>query len=172
MMFCLLMNNKKNPTASLDENNIEFEIQTDRNFYVDLMHSYKALKLKLVKGCGCETYTLKEVKKEHIVEESTTADATDQSMIGETFESKFIVTYINNINTSVFPILRYRSTNKKIQFQGTLCAQVVQSKRFERSKISIQRISVFRILRLRRESWWCPKNPDAWYFLHKKNEKT
>ena len=40
------------PTTSLDENCIEFEIQTDRNYYVDLRQTCLALKLKLVKGCG------------------------------------------------------------------------------------------------------------------------
>ena len=36
------------PTTSLDENCIEFEFQTDRNYYVDLRQTYLALKLKLV----------------------------------------------------------------------------------------------------------------------------
>ena len=43
------------PTTSLDENCIEFEFQTDRNFYVDLRQTYLALKLKLVRGCGYKT---------------------------------------------------------------------------------------------------------------------
>ena len=33
------------PTTSLDENCIEFEFQTDRNFIVDLRPTYLALKL-------------------------------------------------------------------------------------------------------------------------------
>ena len=37
------------PTTSLDENCIEFEFQTDRNYYVDLRQSFLALKLKFVK---------------------------------------------------------------------------------------------------------------------------
>ena len=53
------------PTTSLDENCIEFEFQTDRNYYVDLRQTYLALKLKLVRGRGYETYNTKEVKKEH-----------------------------------------------------------------------------------------------------------
>ena len=51
------------PTTSLDENSIEFEFQTDRNYYVDLTQKYLALKLKLVRGRGYETYNTKEVKK-------------------------------------------------------------------------------------------------------------
>ena len=43
------------PTTSLDENSIEFEFQTDRNYYVDLRQSYLALKVKLVKGRGYDT---------------------------------------------------------------------------------------------------------------------
>ena len=54
-----------NPTTSFIENCIEFEFQTDRNYYVDLRQTYLVLKLKLVRGCGYETYNTKEVKKEH-----------------------------------------------------------------------------------------------------------
>ena len=51
------------PTTSLDENCIEFEFKTDRNFYVDLRQSFLALKLKFVKGRGYDTYESKEKKK-------------------------------------------------------------------------------------------------------------
>ena len=51
------------PTNSLDENCIEFEFQTGRNYYVDLRQTYLALKLKLVRGRDCESYKTKEVKK-------------------------------------------------------------------------------------------------------------
>ena len=40
------------PFTSLNENCIEFEFQTDRNYYVDLRQKYLALKVKLVKGRG------------------------------------------------------------------------------------------------------------------------
>ena len=50
-------------TTSLDENCIEFEFQTDRNYYVDLRQTFLALKLKLVRGRGYETYNTKEVKE-------------------------------------------------------------------------------------------------------------
>ena len=53
------------PTTSLDENCIEFEFQTDRNYYVDLRQPCLALKLKFVKGRGYDTYESKEKKKEH-----------------------------------------------------------------------------------------------------------
>ena len=42
------------PSTSLDETRIEFELQTDRNYHVDLRQTYLALKLKLVKGRGYE----------------------------------------------------------------------------------------------------------------------
>ena len=51
------------PSTSLNENCMEFEFQTDRNYCVDLRQTYLALKLKLVKGRGYETYNTKEVKK-------------------------------------------------------------------------------------------------------------
>ena len=44
------------PTISLDENCIEFEFQADRNYYVDLRQTYRALKLKFVKGLGYKIF--------------------------------------------------------------------------------------------------------------------
>ena len=53
------------PTMSLDKKSIEFEFQTDRNYYVDLRQYYLALKVKLVKGRGYDTHKSKEAQKEH-----------------------------------------------------------------------------------------------------------
>ena len=47
----------------LDKICIEFEIQTDQNYYADLRQTYLALKLKLLNGRGYDTYISKEVKK-------------------------------------------------------------------------------------------------------------
>ena len=44
------------PTTSHDENSTEFECQIDRNVCVDLRQTYLALKNKLVKGRGFDTY--------------------------------------------------------------------------------------------------------------------
>ena len=53
------------PTTSFDEKFIEFEFQRDWNYYVELRQTYLALKLKTFKGRGYETYSSKEVKKDH-----------------------------------------------------------------------------------------------------------
>ena len=53
------------PTTSFDENSIEFEFQTDLNVEVDLRQTYLALKVKLVKGRGSDTYKTTEKEKEH-----------------------------------------------------------------------------------------------------------
>ena len=85
------------PTTSLDENCIEFELQTGRNYYVDLRQTYLALKLKLVRGHGYETYNTNEVKKEH--KEPTKAEEE------ETAEEDAPVpldTHVNNILHSIF----------------------------------------------------------------------
>ena len=50
-------------TTSLDENCIESEFQTDRNYYRDLRQTYLALKQKLVRRRGYETYISKKSKK-------------------------------------------------------------------------------------------------------------
>ena len=51
------------PTTSVDENCIEFEFQTDRNYYVDLRQTYLALKLKFVRDRCYENHNTKGVKK-------------------------------------------------------------------------------------------------------------
>ena len=97
------------PTTSLDENCIEFEFQTDRNYYVDLRQMYLALKLKLVKGRGYETYNTKEVKKEHKeeakAEEEETAEEDDQVPV---------VTHVNNVLHSIFPNVKVYINNQQI----------------------------------------------------------
>ena len=50
------------PTTSLDGNCTEFELQTDRNYYVDLRQLFLALKVKFVKRHGSETYEKKGKK--------------------------------------------------------------------------------------------------------------
>ena len=79
------------PTTSLDENCIEFEFQTDRNYYVDLRQTYLAVKLKLIKGCSYKTYNTKEVRKEHKEEAKTEEEETADE------EPVPLVTHANNI---------------------------------------------------------------------------
>ena len=95
------------PTTSLDENCKEFEFRTDGNYYVDLRQTYLALKLKLVRGRGYETYNTKKVKKEHKEE----AKAEEQETANE--EPVPLVTHINNILHSIFPMLKCTSTINK-----------------------------------------------------------
>ena len=64
------------PTTSLDENCIEFEFQTDLNYYVDLRQTYLALKLKLGRGRGYENYNSREVKEEQKEEAKVDEDET------------------------------------------------------------------------------------------------
>ena len=86
------------PTTSLDENCIEFEFQTDRNYCVDLRQSFLALKLKFVKGLGYDTYESKENKKEHKDESVVFTETGDD----EEEEEVARVTYVNNILHSIF----------------------------------------------------------------------
>ena len=80
------------PTTSLDENCIEFDFQTNRNYYVDLRQTYLALKLKFVSGRGYETYNTKELKKEH--KEETKAEEEEAA---EEEAPVPVVTHVNNI---------------------------------------------------------------------------
>ena len=106
------------PNTSLDENCIEFEFQTDRNYYVHLRQTYLALKLKLVKGRGYETYNTKEVKKEHKkeakVEEEETAEDEEATVP--------LVTHVNNILHSIFSNAEVYINNQQIYNSNGLYA--------------------------------------------------
>ena len=97
------------PTTSLDENCIEFEFQTDRNFYVDLRQTYLALKLKLVRGRGYETYNSKEVEKEH--KEETKADE-EETAVEEAQVP--LVTQVINVLHSFFSNVEVYINNQQI----------------------------------------------------------
>ena len=108
------------PTTSLDENCIEFEFQTDRNYYVDLRQSFLALKLKFVKGRGYDTYESKEKKKQHKDETLVfTETGTDDSDEGEEVAR---VTYINNILHSIFSNFEVYINNQQIYKSNVLYA--------------------------------------------------
>ena len=96
------------PTTSLDENCIEFKLQTDWNYYIDLRQTYLALKLKLVKGRGYETYNTKEVKKEHKEEAKTEEEETAEE------EPVPLVTHANNILHSIFSNVEVFINNQQI----------------------------------------------------------
>ena len=99
------------PTTSLDENCIEFEIQTDRNYYVDLRQSFLALKLKFVKGRGYDTYESKEKKKEHKDESVVFTETGDDDSEEEEVAR---VTYVNNIMHSIFSNVEVNINNQQI----------------------------------------------------------
>ena len=107
------------PTTSLDKNCVEFEFQTDWNYYVDLRQSFLALKLKFVRGRGYDTYESKEKKKEHKDESvvfTETGDDSDQE------EEVARVTYVNNIVHSIFSKVEVYINNQQIYNSNGLCA--------------------------------------------------
>ena len=108
------------PTTLLDENCIEFEFQTDPNYYIDLRQSFLALKLKFVNGRGYDTYESKEKKKEHkdesIVFTETGTDDSDEE------EEVARVTYVNNIMHSIFSIVEVYINNQQIYNSNGLYA--------------------------------------------------
>ena len=105
------------PTTSLDENCTEFRFQTDRKYYVDLRQTYLALKVKLVRGRGLETYKTKEVKKEH----KEGAKAEEE----ETVEEEAPVpldSHVNNILHSIFFNVEVYINNQQIYNSNGLYA--------------------------------------------------
>ena len=105
------------PTTSLDENRIEFEFQTIRNYYVDLRQKYLALQLKFVKGRGYETYNTKENEKEHKEEAKEEEEAT-----AEQEPPVPLVTHVNNILHSFFSNVEVYINNQQIHNSNGLYA--------------------------------------------------
>ena len=105
------------PTTSLDENCIKFEFQTDRNFYVDLRQTDLALKLKLVRGRGYESYNTREVKKEH--KEDAKAEKDETAEEGAPVP---LVTNINNFLHSTFSNVEVYINNQQIYNSNGLYA--------------------------------------------------
>ena len=108
-------------TTSLDDNCIEFEFQTDRNFYVDLRQSFLALKLKFGKGPGYDTYESKEKKTEH-KDESVVFTETRTDDDEEEEEEVARVTYVNNIMHSIFSNVEVYKNNQQIYNSNGLYA--------------------------------------------------
>ena len=90
------------PTSSLEENSLEFEFQTDRNIYVDLRQTYLALKIKLVKGRGFDTYKTTEKKKEHNEDTVFTETGDNDVEFIEKDEGVPRITHVDSILHSLF----------------------------------------------------------------------
>ena len=110
------------PTTSLDENNIEFEFQTDRNDYVDLRQTYLALKIKLVKGRGFDTYKTTEKEKEHKEVTVFTETGDDDVEFIEEVEGVPHITLANNILHSIFSNAELYINNHEIYNSNGLYA--------------------------------------------------
>ena len=105
------------PTTSLDENCIEFEFQTDWNYYVDLRQTYLALKLKRIRGRGYENYNTKEIKKENKEEAKAEEEET-----AEEDAPVPLVTHVNNILHSIFSNVEVYINNQQIYNSNGLYA--------------------------------------------------
>ena len=107
------------PTTSLDENCLEFELQTDRSYCVEVRQSFLALKLKFVKGLGYDTYESKEKKQEHkdesVVFTETGTDDDEEEEVAR-------VTYRNNIWHSIFSNVEVYINNQQIYNSNELYA--------------------------------------------------
>ena len=99
------------PTTSLDENCIKFEIQMDRNYYVDFRQTYLALKLNFVKSPGYRTYSRKDIEKEHKEEAKVDEEPTKE----EKQEAPVpLATHSINISHSLFSNAEVYINNQQI----------------------------------------------------------
>ena len=109
------------PTTSVDENSIEFEFQTDRNVYVDLRQTHFALKFKIVKGHGFDTYKTSE-KKEHKEDTVFAETGNDDAEFIEEDEGVPHFTHVNNILHSIFSNAELYINNHEIYNSNGLYA--------------------------------------------------
>ena len=117
------------PTTLLKENCIEFEFQTDLNYYVDLRQMYLPLKLKLARGRGYETYNTREVGKEH--KEEAKAEEEETAEKEATFP---LVTHVNNILHSIFSNVEVYINNQQFyNFSGLYAHKSYISNNFKRA---------------------------------------
>ena len=109
-------------TTSLDKNSIEFEFQTDRNVYVDSRQTYLALKYKLGKGRGFDTYKTTEKKKEQKEDAVFTETGDDDVEFIEEDEGVPHITHVNNILQSIFSNVDLYISNHQIYNSNGLYA--------------------------------------------------
>ena len=82
-----------------------------------MRQTYLALKLKLVKGRGYETYNIKEVKKEHKEE----VKAEEEETVEEN-DPVHLITHVNNILHSIFSNVEVYINNQQIYISNGLYA--------------------------------------------------
>ena len=105
------------PNTSVDENSIGFVFQTDRNVYADFRQTYLALKTKLVRGRGFDTYKTTEKKKEHKKDTVSTETGDNDVEFIEEDEGVPHITHVNNILHSIFS--NAELYNKKLQIYNS-----------------------------------------------------
>ena len=89
------------PSTSLDESSIEFEVETDRNLYLDMRDTHLSLKLQLFKGRLFDAF-----KKEKAEHKPKTEDDSDE-------EPQTFLTNVNNLLYSLF-------SNCEVYFNNTM----------------------------------------------------
>ena len=129
------------PTASPDENRIEFEFQTDRKVYVTLRQTYLVLKIKLIKGHDFDTYKITEKKQEHKEDTVFTETSDDGVEFIEEDEGVPQITHVNNILHSIFPTAELYINNHQIYKSNELYAHKSHiSKNFKNTLSDYKRV--------------------------------
>ena len=127
------------PTTSLDENSIEFEFQTDRNVHVDFRQTYLALKIKLVKGRGFDSYKTTETKKEHKEDAVFTETGDDDLVFIEEDERVPDITHVINILHSMFSNAKLYTNNHQIHnLNGLYAHHSHMSNNFQKYIVRLQ----------------------------------
>ena len=127
------------PTNSLEENCIEVELPTGRNYYVDLRQTYLALILKFVKGRGYETYKTKEKEKEH--KKEAKADEERTAAQEEQDAPVPFATHVNNILHSIFSnVERYINNQQTYKSIGLYAHKCYLSNNFKEATFEFKEV--------------------------------
>ena len=103
------------PTTSLDENCIEFEFQTDRNYYVDLGQSFRSSNLsKDVATIHTRVRKKKKSTKMSLIFTETGTGDDKEEEKEEDEEEVARVIYVNNIMHSIFSNVEMYINNQQI----------------------------------------------------------
>ena len=97
------------PITLLDENCVEFEFQTARNYYVDLRDVLLGFETETCQGLWLRNLQWQRSKKEHIEEAKV-----DEENTAETKSPVPLVTYVHNILHSVFSNVEMHINNQQV----------------------------------------------------------
>ena len=147
------------PTTSLDENCIEFEFQTDRNYYLDLRQTYLALKLKIVRGRGYDRDQRSKKGTQRLGKSRREKDGGGGRSSSSRYSCK------QHFAFNFFQCWSVHQQSSNLQLWRIVCSQILHFQQLQGSHFWIQRSFALPGVRLWRVSWWKYGSAFVWFFF-------